>query len=190
MRISNPARRSAVLAAPALSLLLAACGGGPVSFPGGFSPPDSPTPVAVHVTSRGAGGFTVVRQMKGVRTIYSIRALSFEGRTLAEGGGVANGVFEAPHVVFRGRDGSETVADAPKAELSSADKSVVMTGGVEARTQDGNVLRCDRLRYDGGSERIHGEGRVRLVTPSGLILTGDRIDGDVRLADVRVTRKR
>ena len=64
-----------------------------------------------------------------------------------------------------------------------------MTGGVHARSQDGNVLSCDRLRYDGNTERIHGDGHVVMTTPSGLTLVGDQLDGDARLANVRVYRK-
>ena len=73
--------------------------------------------------------------------------------------------------------------------LTSADKSVLMTGGVQARSQDGNVLSCDRLRYDGSTERIHGDGNVVLIAPNGLRLEGDFIDGDARLQNVRVYRK-
>jgi lipopolysaccharide assembly outer membrane protein LptD (OstA) len=65
-----------------------------------------------------------------------------------------------------------------------------MTGGVLARSQDGNVLRCDRLRYDGRTERVHGEGHVQLRTPSGLTLIGDTLDGDARLRDVLVRTAR
>lgn len=148
----------------------------------------SATPLAVHVTSLGNGGYTVVTQMKGSRTIYSIRALSFDGQSSAGASGVASGSFEQPHVTFHDRSGGTLVADAPKADLTSADKTIVMSGGVEARTQDGSLLRCEQLRYDGQSEHIHGSGAVRLTTPSGLILTGDRIDGDVRLTNVRVSR--
>ena len=52
------------------------------------------------------------------------------------------------------------------------------------------MLSCDRLRYDGTSERIHGDGHVVMTTPAGLMLVGDEIDGDARLANVRVYRRR
>ena len=159
----------------------------PAPIPSGAVAP-SGTPVAVHVTSNGNGRYTVVTEMKARRTIYTIRALSFEGDTLSEGAAAASGTFEQPHIVFHDRTGGETIADAPKAVLTGADKSVLMTGGVHARTQDGNVLRCDQMRYDGKSETIHGQGHVRLDTPTGLSLVGDRIDGDARLQHVRVTR--
>jgi lipopolysaccharide assembly outer membrane protein LptD (OstA) len=176
-----------------VALVLAGCGGGPASGDG--SPAASPappapagTPVAVHVTSKGNGQYTTVTQMKNRRTIYTIRALSFEGDTLSEGAQGASGSFEQPHITFHDRQGGVTIADAPKAVLIGADKSVLMTGGVQARTQEGNVLHCDRLRYNETTEKIHGEGNVRLDTPSGLSLAGDVIDGDTRLANVRVSR--
>src|ERR1700722_6049290 len=127
--------------------------------------------------------------MKRQRVIYTLRADSFIADTTAGRTGTGSGTFVEPHITFVDRSGVRTIADAPKAVLTSADKSVFMTGGVHARSQDGNVLSCDRLRYDGTSERIHGDGHVVMTTPNGLILVGDEIDGDARLADVRVYRR-
>lgn len=179
-------RESLLLAA----LLASGCGGGASNGPPTATPVAlaTPTPLAVHVTSNGEGQYTVVTQMKNGRKLFTIRALSFEGSTLSDAGGAATGAFEQPHVTFYDRDGGETIADAPKADLTGADKSVVMTGGVQARTQAGDVLHCDRLRYDGENETIRGEGHVVLAAPNGLTLVGNRIDGDVRLNHVRVTR--
>jgi hypothetical protein len=176
-----------------LAALLGASGcgghGAPEHTTGGQpTPAPTATALAVHVTSNGAGRYTVVTQMKNRRTLFTIRALSFEGSAPTDATTGGSGTFEQPHVVFRDRNRAETVADAPKAVLTGADKSVLMTGGVLARTQDGNVLRCDRLRYAGANETLHGEGHVRLDTPGGLSLVGERIDGDVRLSHVRVTR--
>jgi hypothetical protein len=180
----------------ALAAVAAGCGGpdhrpagAPSGAPATRLPATGPTatPVAVHVTSQGNGKYTIVTQMKNRRTIYTIRALSFEGDTLA-GASTASGKFEQPHITFRDRNGGSTIADAPEAVLTAADKSILMTGGVQARTQDGSMLHCDRLRYNGSSETIHGDGHVRLETPGGLSLAGDRIDGDVRLSNVKVSR--
>jgi LPS export ABC transporter protein LptC len=169
-----------------LLILLAACGGnGPAASPS--SSPNagtSPTPVPLHVTSSGNGEYTTLTEMKRGRRLYTIRATSFVADTTDGDGG--NGSFDAPQITFVDRSGGSTVATAPKAVLTGADKSVLMTGGVRARSQDGNVLHCDRLRYDGKSERVHGDGHVRLETPSGFVLVGDTIDGDARLRDVTV----
>jgi lipopolysaccharide assembly outer membrane protein LptD (OstA) len=175
-----------------LVALLVACGHPGAPAPGGPSPTPAPTPtpLPLHVTSSGANGqYTTLSEMKHQRTIYIVRADSFTADTTAGHTATGSGSFDRPHITFIDRSGSRTVADAPKAVLTSADKSVLMTGGVRARSQDGNVLSCDRLRYDGNSERIHGAGHVVMTTPTGLTLVGDEIDGDARLADVRVYRR-
>jgi LPS export ABC transporter protein LptC len=172
----------------ALAAALAACSH--PAAPGPARPAPTATPVPLHVTSSGGSGqSTTLSEMKNRRRIYTIRAVSFVADTAAGRTATGSGVFVQPHITFVDRSGAQTVADAPKAVLTSADKSVLMTGGVHARSQDGNVLSCDRLRYDGDSERIHGEGNVVMTTPSGLRLTGDRLDADARLQDVRVYRK-
>jgi lipopolysaccharide assembly outer membrane protein LptD (OstA) len=155
------------------------------------SPPAAPsaTPLALHVTSTGNGRLTTLTEMKHERTIYIVRARSFVADTAAGRVATGSGTFERPEITFVDRDGARTVADAPKAVLTSADKSVLMTGGVRARSQDGNLLACDRLRYDGATERIHGDGHVVMQTPSGLILVGNALDGDARLQNVRVYRR-
>lgn len=176
-----------------LLAVLAACAPHPPApGPAGSAapPPATATPVPLHVTSiGGSGGYTTLSEMKHRRTIYVVRAASFVADTAAGTTAGGSGSFEQPHITFVDRSGARTVADAPKAVLTSADKSVVMTGGVHARSQDGNVLSCDRSRYDGNSERIHGDGNVVLTTPSGLVLVGDELDGDARLENVRVYRK-
>jgi lipopolysaccharide assembly outer membrane protein LptD (OstA) len=175
-----------------LLVLLIACGHPAAPAGGGSSPAPAatPTPLPLHLTSNGARGqYTTLSEMKQRRTIYIVRADSFVADTTAGHTATGSGSFDQPHITFVDRSGARTVADAPKAVLTSADKSVLMTGGVRARSQDGNVLSCDRLRYDGNTERIHGDGHVVMTTPTGLTLAGDEIDGDARLADVRVYRR-
>jgi len=159
----------------------------PSPSPHHASPGATATPVPVHVTSVGNGtAATILTEVKQGRTLYTVRASSFDADSAAEAGGAGNGSFVDPEITFFARDGGRTVTDAPKAVLTGADKSVLMTGGVRARSQDGNVLHCDRLRYDGQTERVHGDGHVRLQTPSGLVLVGDTLDGDARLRNVLV----
>jgi LPS export ABC transporter protein LptC len=188
----NAVRRLArVVGVLALSLL-AACAR-PSAPPPTASPPPAgatATPLPVYVTSSGNGRYTTLTEMKHGRRLYTIRSASFVVDTSADASGTGNGAFSAPEITFVDRDGGATVATAPKAVLTGSDKSVLMTGGVRARSQDGNVLHCDRLRYDGKSERVHGDGHVRLQTPSGLILVGDTLDGDARLRNVQVRTTR
>ncbi len=149
------------------------------------APKPTATEVPVHVQGAGnASTPTVLTQTKGNRRIYTVRALAFEGDAIG-----ANGVahLEQPHITFRDKSGSVTIADAPKATVKQRDKSIDMTGGVHARTADGGILTCDSLRYDYTTERLLGMGHVVLVSRDGLRLTGDRLDGDVRLRDARVT---
>jgi lipopolysaccharide assembly outer membrane protein LptD (OstA) len=186
-------RRRPELAAVLLAALAAGCAApAPTAAPAGSATPavsSTPTLVPVHIVSSGNGSSVTVSEIKRRRKIYTIRARSFTADTAAGQSATGSGEFEQPHITFLDHSGAQTVADAPKAVLTSADKSVLMTGGVQARSQDGNVLSCDRLRYDGTTERIHGEGHVVLRTPTGLMLVGDEIDGDARLQNVRVYRR-
>jgi lipopolysaccharide assembly outer membrane protein LptD (OstA) len=174
--------------------LLVACGR-PASAPSPSPAPAIPagpataTPVPVHVTSSGNGRYTTLTEMKDRRTIYIVRADSFDADSTAGQSAGGSGTFERPQITFVDRSGGRTIATAPKAVLTGADKSVLMTGGVKAHSQDGNVLHCDRLRYDGKTERVHGDGHVVLVTPSGLTLTGATLDGDSRLQNVVVSQR-
>lgn len=147
----------------------------------------SPTPVPIHaeMQSRGDRYVTVVQQVHG-RTVYQLRALSSRGDVSGSSNAVVS--FERPHITFHDRQGKTLVADAPEARVTQRDKSVLMSGGVRARGQDGSVLTCDRLRYDGGTEKLHGEGHVNITGPNNLSLSGDVLDGDVRLDDVRISR--
>jgi len=176
-----------------LVALLTACSRPPAPPPqpaGVPVPTPTPTLVPLHVTSSsGTGQPTILSEMKNNRTIYVVRALSFVGDTASGQAASGSGAFVKPQITFVDRSGARTVADAPEAVLTGADKSVLMTGGVHARSQDGIVLSCDRLRYDGTTERIHGDGHVVLTTPSGLTLVGDEVDGDARLDNVRVYRR-
>jgi LPS export ABC transporter protein LptC len=149
-------------------------------------PTASATAVPVHIETHGGGGqyVRIVETVRG-RKAYTIRALSAIGERF--GTNQATGALEQPHVTFVDRSGTTTIADAPKATVAERDKSVVMTGGVHARTSSGSLLSCDTLTYNANTERFHGEGHVRLTAPNGLQLGGDHLDGDVKLQDVRVT---
>lgn len=170
---------------------LAGCGGsaGPAASPSA-SPARAatPTPVPIRVTSAGNGKYTTITQSKAGRKIYTIRATSYTGLTdsgVANAGSIA---FQSPQITFIDRSGQSVVADAPKAEVRSSDKSVLMTGGVRARTQTGGVLTCDRLRYDGRTEALRGNGHVVLTSPNGVQLTGNTLDGDAHLGIVHIVQ--
>jgi LPS export ABC transporter protein LptC len=182
--------RSSALAV-ALAAVLAACTPHePPKTTAASSPPASATPVPIRIETRGGDGqyVTIVETIRG-RKVYTIRALSgsLQRATTNE----ATGDLEQPHITFIDKGGSTTIADAPKARVAERNKSVVMTGGVHAHTSAGGVLTCDTLTYKGSTERFHGQGHVRLNSPSGantVTIEGDDIDGDVKLQDVKITR--
>lgn len=149
-------------------------------------PSASATALPLRVVTQGGSGkyVTIVQSVRG-RKVYTVRALSSVAERSPSGQTVAS--LEQPHVTFVDRAGGTTVADAPKAQVTERDKSVVMTGGVRATTSQGNVLTCDQLTYSGSSERLRGEGHVRLVSPNGFELGGDHLAGDVRLQNVKIT---
>jgi LPS export ABC transporter protein LptC len=203
-----PVRSSARLAPPALAIALPACacallacacallaaGCGPHGAPGpaarapGASPTAAPSATAVPVHVHGFGtkdNPSVLTGRKNGRRIYMIRALAFEGDSAGSADSTA--VLHEPHITFVDRSGAATLVDAPKATVKQRDNTVFMTGGVHARTADGAVLTCDTLRYEARTERFHGEGHVTVTGPNGDQLTGDHLDGDVRLRDARVT---
>ncbi|MGD0476350.1 MAG: LPS export ABC transporter periplasmic protein LptC [Candidatus Velthaea sp.] len=175
---------------------LTACGG-PASnatstpAPSAIAPrPETSTPEPVHIETNSSGDkyITVVQRVKtgapnGTRIAYQLRALSSQADIV---GSQSIVTFERPHITFLDHQGKTLIADSPQAKITQQDKSVLMSGGVHARAADGSVLTCDTLRYDGRTEKLHGEGHVVLSGPNDLTLTGNYLEGDVRLDDVRV----
>jgi LPS export ABC transporter protein LptC len=120
--------------------------------------------------------------------VYLVQARSSIGDRLGDGSFVV--VLSGPHVTFFDKDGKTLVGDAPKAVVTERNKTILMSGGVTARTQDGAVLTCDTMAYDGNTERVHGQGDVVLTSARGDRLSGDELDGDVRLNHVTVSAVR
>jgi len=169
--------------------LLAACAHtGPSSPAGPASPagPGAPTDEPIHVQSEAPSDAQTTMEHGRLRRLYEIRALSNVGDRTASGD--ERGTFDQAHITFHAADGNLLIADAPRATVEHGTKEVLMSGGVRAQTQSGAVLTCRTLRYDGRTERLHGEGDVRLTSPDGFVLTGDRFDGNVRLDRIHMTK--
>ncbi len=177
---------------------LTACGGPSASgnatpAPSGTpSPPPAATALPVHIETKGNGDryITVVQRVtegssKRSRIAYQLRALSSQADIVGSQSVVT---FEMPHITFNDRQGKHLIANSPQAKITQRDKNVLMSGGVHARADDGSVLRCDTLRYDGRTEKLHGEGHVVLSGPNELTLTGNYLEGDIRLDDVRIAQ--
>jgi LPS export ABC transporter protein LptC len=174
----------------------AACGGPATTANSTPAPSAAPArtetataePVHIETNSSGDKYITVVQRVKtgptnGTRIAYELRALSSQADIV---GAQSVVTFERPHITFLDRQGKKLIAASPQAKITQQDKSVRMSGGVHARAADGSVLTCDTLRYDGRTEKLHGEGHVVLSGPNDLTLTGKYLEGDVRLDDVRV----
>jgi hypothetical protein len=174
--------------AAGFALLLAASGCSQPAGRGTSSPAPVPTssPVPVTITSVGnrKAGVTFALQRNG-RRVYSIAAAANLSKRIGEGTG--RSVFKNPPVIFYDRDGTTLSADAPAATVAEADRSIVMSGGVKARTGSGIKLSCSTLTYDDRTQRLLGQGDVVMTTPRGERLEGQRVDADVRLSQVRVT---
>ncbi len=126
------------------------------------APSPSATALPIRVVTQGGNGqyVTIVQSVQG-RKVYTIRALSSVAAAERRRATASRDARAAARDLRRPGRGA-TIADAPKAQVTERDKSVVMTGGVRATTSEGNVLTCDALTYDGATERLRGEGHVRL----------------------------
>jgi LPS export ABC transporter protein LptC len=153
------------------------------------SPAATPTPSAPPVTIRAVGRpeqrVTITVTSKG-RKLYFITADSNVAGPAPSGGYRAH--FARPDIVFYDRSGKTMSGQARRADVDGTTKIVTMTGDVRVHTHDGTFLSCDTMTYNDVTDRIHGTGHVRLRTRTGDELTGDKIDGDVRLEQVRVSR--
>jgi len=120
--------------------------------------------------------------------VYVLRADSESGQYLGADTGRSD--FVNPHVSFFGAHGKGLVAVAPMGEVVERDKSVRMTGGVVAHSQDGMNLTCDSLRYQDPTELVHGEGNVHVTFPNGEELEGASLDWSLRDGHIAVTGAR
>jgi LPS export ABC transporter protein LptC len=172
-----------------LLLLAAACSGPPI---GTSAPRSSPTrpPITVRDLSQRVNSQYVylTKRKKDKSKAYTLRADANVSESAGRGTGRSD--FTNPHIIFAGRKGETLVADAPHASIVESRKSIVMTGGVRARTNDGMALQCDTLTYDEGSDRLHGSGHVLVKTPRGERLSGDRIEANLRLSEMQLTHDR
>jgi len=181
--------------AAAAVLLAAACssctsaghaGGGASPAPGpSGSVRNVPTAPPIRVVNKRVGSkYIYLTEQKRNRVVYVLRADSNTSIRLAEGAGRSD--FVRPHVTFY-NGGRTIVADAPRGTVEERDRSVLMSGGVHARTEKGMTLSSDTLSYDDANERLHGEGNVVVTTPQGEQLRGDVLDYDMRTTEMHVS---
>ncbi|MDQ2679855.1 MAG: LPS export ABC transporter periplasmic protein LptC [Candidatus Eremiobacteraeota bacterium] len=142
----------------------------------------SPTIIPFQITGHGKPGQPVrFFEQDGNRKLYEVQAKSFVGVR----GSSATANLRHAHVIFYDRDGTTLTADSPLAVVDEKTKRVTMSGGVHALTSTGIALLCDELTYDHVTDRVHGQGNVK-ITKQGYTLTGTTIDSDLSLSQVHM----
>ncbi len=186
----TPGFRSAFAAASACLLSAVGCAGGsggssagstgsPAARPSSPSPGPTATslPIRFHSASKGKNDVSLSKEVGGHK-IYDLRAVSETGQYLGSNTGRSD--FTDPVVTFYERSGGRIVARAPAGTIVEKDKTVQMSGGVTAKTDDGKTLASDTLRYDDETQQLDGDGNVSLTTPAGEKLTGDAFQWNLR----------
>jgi LPS export ABC transporter protein LptC len=137
------------------------------------------TPPPVNFKGERVGShYVYATKQKGAHTVYVLRADSVNA--VYNGALTGRSNFTNPHVTFFGQAGKRLVADAPAGTVVEKDKTVVMTGGVRARTQDGMTLSSDTLRYQDDTQMVHGAGHVIVTLTTGEQLRGDTVDWNLK----------
>jgi len=105
--------------------------------------------------------------------------------------GTAVATFTTPHITFEAADGRTVIADSPKAVAHDRDKSVVMIGGVHAKTSDNKILTCTTLTYDEPHAQIQCVGSVVLTdTKTNQTATGETLLTDPGFEHVTLSGSR
>lgn len=196
-------RAGGLLTALAAAVTVAGCGGhdagsgapspSPAAVRAGASATPSPAaaptspPVNFH-GERVGSRYVYVTKQDGPRKAYALRADSVNG--VYNGASTGRSNFTNPHVVFYGESGKQLTADAPAGTVVEKDKTVLMTGGVHARSGDGMTLDSDTLRYDDASQTVHGTGNVLVTFPTGETLRGETVDWNLRDGRINVAGAR
>jgi LPS export ABC transporter protein LptC len=137
------------------------------------------TPPPVNFYGQRVGShYVYATKQKGAKTVYVLRADSVDA--VYNGALTGRSNFTNPHVTFFGQAGKRLVADAPAGTVVEKDKTVVMTGGVRARTQDGMTLSSDTMRYQDDTQMVHGAGHVIVTLTTGEQLRGDTVDWNLK----------
>jgi lipopolysaccharide assembly outer membrane protein LptD (OstA) len=182
-------RRAGFLPELVVLAFAVACSSPPIA-PSAPGPTPTRPPITVRDLSQRVNSEYVylTKRRRDNTKAYTLRADANVSESAGQGTGRSD--FTNPHITFAGRAGETLVADAPHASIVESQKSIVMTGGVRARTSDGMLLQCDTLTYDEGSDRLHGRGHVLVKTPRGERLSGDRIEANLRLSEMQLSHDR
>jgi len=179
----------------ALALVLAAgCGRSPAHPPPPTGAPTAlPVPTAketadrtpiTFVAPRTGDKYVYLTKQRRNRKIYALRADAEKGEYF--GANTGRSSFVNPHIVFYGSGGKQLTADAPTGIVLEREKTVLMSGGVSARSQDGVHLVSDAMTYDDASETIHARGDVVMDSPDGSQLRGTTLDWNLHSGAIDV----
>ncbi len=198
----RPVRARAAVALLSFALVATGCSAAKTEAPGAgastratatasATPAPAPTATIVPVTLRSkkvGSHYIYLTKQKDNRKVYVLRADSETGQYFGDNTGRSD--FVRPHVTFYAKDGSRIVADAPAGTLVEKDKTVNMSGGVHARTEDGKTLASDTMRYNDLTETLYGDGNVVVTTAQGERLEGNALVWNLRDGMLDVTGAR
>lgn len=142
------------------------------------------TPIS-FVAPRVGDKFIYLTKQRRNRKVYVLRADAEKGQYFGEDTGRSS--FVNPHVTFFGNDGKQLTADAPAGVVVEQAKTVLMSGGVHAHTQDGVTLVSDSMVYDDNTQMIHARGNVVMDSAQGSELRGDVLDWSLKTGAVDVS---
>jgi hypothetical protein len=176
----------------ALALAPSGCGGTSQPAPSPSpSAASSTAPTKSHdntpirfVAPRTADKYIYLTKQRRNRKVYVLRADAEKGEYF--GTNTGRSTFVNPHITFYGTSAKQVVADAPAGLVVESEKSVLMSGGVHARSQDGVTLTSDNMRYNDASQTIHAEGNVVMDSPQGSELRGATLDWNLTTGAVNV----
>jgi hypothetical protein len=142
------------------------------------------TPIS-FVAPRVGDKFIYLTKQRRNRKVYVLRADAEKGQYFGEDTG--RSTFVNPHVTFFGSDGKQLTADAPAGVVVEQAKTVLMSGGVHAHTQDGVTLTSDTMVYDDNTQTIHARGNVVMDSAQGSELRGNTLDWSLKTGAVNVS---
>jgi LPS export ABC transporter protein LptC len=186
-----------ILALCALAALESACGGRverPTPSPSpaasaaaATNGPSNQAPITFVAPRTGDKYIYLTKQQRN-RKVYVLRADAEKGQYFGENTGRSS--FVNPHITFYGSEGKQVVADAPYGLVIEGAKTVQMTGGAHARSQDGVTLKSDEMLYNDTLQTIHAQGNVVMDSPQGSELRGASLDWNLTTGAVDVTGAR
>jgi hypothetical protein len=154
------------------------------SAPPATNGPNDQTPITFVAPHTGDKYIYLTKQRLN-RKVYVLRADAEKGQYF--GANTGRSSFVNPHITFYGLEGKRVVADAPAGLVIEGTKTVQMSGGVHARSQDGVTLTSDDMLYDEPTQTIHARGHVVMDSPQGSELRGAALDWNLTTGYVNVT---